>query len=179
MSGPDFSYEFDPSSTDGRWSKPPEGVRFYAHPRDFIAEDPSREATNGIEGDLDGWDVGIFRLEEPALQGFTLWRISIEAGGIYAVLKRWPHESLLTFDGPVWLIDTIPETHLPKRVVARFLDQVARHADDQDSLLLAVDWIRATMQVIRAFDFGWALTRLEDLKPPKPPELRAVTPPDN
>lgn len=56
----------------------PQGVVVYENPFVYLAEDPAREAANGVTGDLGGWDVADgFRLTETQLPGApeSEWRI--------------------------------------------------------------------------------------------------------
>lgn len=136
----------------------PSGVRVYATSADYVAEDPSRAARNGIDGDLGGWDVcDGFRLTEHASHGGgeSEWRISVVGRDVYAVLRRMPHASRYTFRGPVWLIDQVP-TMLGASVyddpLKNLLWQVERRRFDEDqpdSLLDAVRTIRTAFAVVR------------------------------
>lgn len=69
-------------------SAAPDGVVTYANPFVFLAEDPRREAANGVTGDLGGWDVSDgFRLAEDF--GESEWRISVLHDEVYAVLRKF------------------------------------------------------------------------------------------
>lgn len=136
-----------------RYTEPPEGVTVYENPFVYLAENPDREAANGVTGDLGGWDVADgFRLAETQLPGTpeSEWRISIIAGEIYAVLRRLPLERGYTFDGPVWLIARIPERLregsawglVPPDPVVNLMTDVERLRSEPDSLLTAVRTIR-------------------------------------
>ena len=142
--------------TRPRYMAAPEGVVVYENPFVYLAENPAREAANGVTGDLGGWDVADgFRLAEPQLPGApeSEWRISVIAGEIYAVLRRLPLERTYTFDGPVWLIDRIPAqlqdgpgwSLLPPEPVATFMREVEALRREPDSLLLAVRAIQEQM----------------------------------
>ncbi|MGC5173025.1 hypothetical protein ACLQ2Q_20495 [Microbacterium sp. DT81.1] len=136
-----------------RYTELPEGVTVYENPFVYLAENPDREAANGVTGDLGGWDVADgFRLAETQLPGTpeSEWRISIIAGEIYAVLRRLPLERGYTFDGPVWLIARIPERLregsawglVPPDPVVNLMTDVERLRSEPDSLLTAVRTIR-------------------------------------
>lgn len=142
--------------TRPRYMAAPEGVVVYENPFVYLAENPAREAANGVTGDLGGWDVADgFRLAEPQLPGApeSEWRISVIAGEIYAVLRRLPLERTYTFDGPVWLIDRIPAqlqdgpgwSLLPPEPVVTFMREVEALRREPDSLLLAVRAIQEQM----------------------------------
>ena len=142
--------------TRPRYMAAPEGVVVYENPFVYLAENPTREAANGVTGDLGGWDVADgFRLAEPQLPGApeSEWRISVIAGEIYAVLRRLPLERTYTFDGPVWLIDRIPAqlqdgpgwSLLPPEPVVTFMREVEALRREPDSLLLAVRAIQEQM----------------------------------
>jgi hypothetical protein len=131
----------------------PEGVVVYENPFVYLAENPAREAANGVTGDLGGWDVADgFRLAETQLPGApeSEWRISVIAGEVYAVLRRLPLEHAYTFDGPVWLIDRIPAqlqdgpgwSLLPPEPVVTFMRDIEALRREPDSLLTAVQTIR-------------------------------------
>ena len=54
--------------TRPRYMNAPEGVIVYENPFVYLAENPAREAANGVTGDLGGWDVADgFRLTEAQL----------------------------------------------------------------------------------------------------------------
>ncbi|MFB3980257.1 hypothetical protein [Microbacterium proteolyticum] len=139
--------------THPRYMDAPEGVVVYENPFVYLAENPAREAANGVTGDLGGWDVADgFRLAETQLPGApeSEWRISVIAGEVYAVLRRLPLERAYTFDGPVWLIDRIPAqlqdgpgwSLLPPEPVVTFMRDIEALRREPDSLLTAVQTIR-------------------------------------
>ncbi len=139
--------------TRPRYMDAPEGVVVYENPFFYLAENPAREAANGVTGDLGGWDVADgFRLTETQLPGApeSEWRISVIAGEVYAVLRRLPLERAYTFDGPVWLIDRIPAqlqdgpawSLLPPEPVVTFMREIEALRREPDSLLIAVRTIR-------------------------------------
>lgn len=138
-----------------RWEQPPPGVRLYSSSHEFVAEDASRHNSSfGAEGDLRGWDIGYFRLSQPEYgpQAFSEWTVSVHSREVYAVLRRWPNQNTYTFDGPVWLIDTVPElldASAYGRPLSYLTGQVERHHDETDSLLLATEWIRAGLGMVR------------------------------
>lgn len=136
-----------------RYAQAPEGVVVYENPFVYLAEKPGREAANGVTGDLGGWDVADgFRLAETQLPRApeSEWRISVVDGEIYAVLRRLPLERGYTFDGPVWLIDRIPEHlregpawgMLPPESVVSLMGKVEAIRREPDSLLTAVRMIQ-------------------------------------
>lgn len=133
----------------GRWRRFPEGVRFYESSHDFIRENRDRSAsTANPAGDLGGWDVSNCRLEEPALgkDAHSLWRISVVCREVYAVLRRHPGDRLYTFDGPVWLIDTVPKALNPSvygEEMRNLTQQIEQIGDEPDSLLRAVPLIKS------------------------------------
>ena len=139
--------------THPRYMDAPEGVVVYENPFVYLAENPAREAANGVTGDLGGWDVADgFRLAETQLPGApeSEWRISVIAGEVYAVLRRLPLERAYTFDGPVWLIERIPAqlqdgpgwSLLPPEPVVTFRRDIEALRREPDSLLTAVQTIR-------------------------------------
>ncbi len=139
--------------THPRYMDAPEGVVVYENPFVYLAENPAREAANGVTGDLGGWDVADgFRLAETQLPGApeSEWRISVIAGEVYAVLRRLPLERAYTFDGPVWLIERIPAqlqdgpgwSLLPPEPVVTFMRDIEALRREPDSLLTAVQTIR-------------------------------------
>lgn len=142
-----------------RYTEPPEGVVVYENPYVYLAENPGREASNGVTGDLGGWDVADgFRLAETQLPGApeSEWRISIIVGEVYAVLRRMPFGGGYTFDGPVWLIARIP-AHLrdgpvwslvPPDPVVNLMREIEVLRSEPDSLLTAVRTIQERLPLL-------------------------------
>ncbi|MBG0716898.1 hypothetical protein G3N18_02190 [Microbacterium sp. 2C] len=138
-------------------SAAPDGVVVYPNPFVFLAEDPRREATNGVTGDLGGWDVADgFRLSEGI--GDSEWRISVLHGEVYAVLRRFPGQREYSFDGPVWMIAEIPpalrdpvlRSLVPHESVQELMAEVERLRAAPDSLLTAVEVIRSGLRALAA-----------------------------
>lgn len=139
---------------DGRWrTAAPQGVTVYESSHDFITEDPTRAARNGLadRGDLGGYDVANgYRLTEPIGQqtADSEWRISITGGEIYAVCRMLPLAELYTFSGPVWLIDHMPahgstDIETPTGGLVWKVEQLAWRENSQpDSLLVATTMLR-------------------------------------
>lgn len=134
-------------------SAAPDGVVVYANPFVFLAEDPRREAANGVTGDLGGWDVADgFRLSEDI--GDSEWRISVLHDEVYAVLRRFPGQREYTFDGPVWMLAEIPVTLrdpeqqslVPHESVQELMSEVERLRGAPDSLLGAVEAIQSGLR---------------------------------
>lgn len=138
-------------------SAAPDGVVAYANPFVFLAEDPRREAANGVTGDLGGWDVADgFRLAEEV--GESEWRISVLHDEVYAVLRKFPGQRGYTFDGPVWMLAEIPmslrdpvqQSLVPHEAVQELMSKVEQLRRTPDSLLTAVGVIRSGLQVLAA-----------------------------
>ena len=138
-------------------SAAPDGVVAYANPFVFLAEDPRREAANGVTGDLGGWDVSDgFRLAEDF--GESEWRISVLHDEVYAVLRKFPGQRGYTFDGPVWMLAEIPvslrdpvqQSLIPHEAVQELMSKVEQLRRTPDSLLTAVRVIRSGLQVLAA-----------------------------
>lgn len=135
----------------------PAGVVAYANPFVFLTEDPSREAANGVTGDLGGWDVGDgFRLAESF--GESAWRISVLPSEVYAVLRQLPGQREYTLDGPVWRISEIPTSLrnpssgslVPQQAVQALMREVEGIRGLADSLLVAVETIQAGLRRLAA-----------------------------
>lgn len=148
--------------TRPRYADPPVGVASYGNPFVFLAENPAREARQGMGDDkLAGWDLADgFRLAETQLPGTpdSEWRISVVNGEIYAVMRRLPMAREYTFDGPVWLIARIPE-HLndhpdwggePPVAVMPLLRDVEGLRHEPDSLLTAIRLIQERLPQLTA-----------------------------
>lgn len=138
-------------------SAAPDGVVVYANPFVFLAEDPSREAANGVTGDLGGWDVADgFRLAEDI--GESEWRISVLHNEVYAVLRRFPGQRGYTFDGPVWRIseipvplrDSAPRSLVPHESIQQLMREVEQLRRAPDSLLTAVEAIQTGLRTLAA-----------------------------
>ena len=136
----------------------PAGVRTYESSHAFLDEDPRRRASpSNPPGDLGGWDVGHrFELAEPGYDdadAHSEWRISIHHQEVYAVLRRRPYEDLYTFDGPVWLIDYVPDVF--RRLNGPIIDDFFRTEveplqDGTDSVITAAQVIRSSFALARA-----------------------------
>lgn len=135
----------------------PEGVKVYRSTHEFVAEDPARQShAFGIPGDLTGWDVADgFRLAPdaaaPAVQ--SEWRISVAGREVYAVLRRLPDETTYTFDGPVWLIDTVPgilDASVDSAPLRGLMEPLELERGEADSLLRAAQTIRSGFNLLRA-----------------------------
>lgn len=150
---------------DQHWrTAAPEGVVVYDDTHAFLAATPERTATGwGPAGDLSGWDVADgFRLTDPSTQQASEWRISVmeETREVYAVLRREPLAELYTFDGPVWVIATVPDLISPSvydRPIRHITDYAERlrPAHPDDSLLQATRHIQMA--------FGLLLLLQDDL----------------
>lgn len=134
----------------------PEGLTLYRSAHDYIAEDPSRQSGMGVDGDIGGWDVADgFRLAETTMAGSpdSEWRISVVRRTVYAVLRRFPGDDLYTFDGPVWIIDEIPEylsvSVLVPNTVGKIMRSVEQLRAEPESLLLAVGMIQTMLEIVR------------------------------
>ena len=135
----------------------PVGVTAYANPFVYLAEDPRREAANGVTGDLGGWDVADgFRLAEDV--GESEWRISVLPHEVYAVLRRFPAHRGYTFDGPVWRIAEIPASLresgsgslVPYESVQALMREVEGLKRAPDSLLAAVEMVQVGLRDLAA-----------------------------
>lgn len=142
-----------------RWEHAPEGVKVYASTDEFIREDPSRENHGmGVQrGDLAGWDAGKFTMTDThrGVTGESIWHIGVHGREVHAVLRRFPGEPLYTFQGPVWLIGTVPERMDPG-VASPGIRAITDHADytmkGPESLVEAVEWIRESFRVVEAYE---------------------------
>lgn len=139
-------------------SAAPAGVPTYESSHAFLAEDPRRSASpTNPPGDLGGWDVG-HRFELAAAgyddpDAHSEWRISIHHQEVYAVLRRHPDAELHTFDGPVWLIDYVPDVfrRLNVPIVDDFFrTEVEPLQDGPDSLIAATRVIRSAFGLARS-----------------------------
>ncbi|MFS0701849.1 hypothetical protein AB6N24_17900 [Cellulomonas sp. 179-A 4D5 NHS] len=135
----------------------PQGVRVYRDTHEFVTENPMRQSRGfDIPGDLAGWDVANGFLLAPDAADPTVqseWRISVTGREIYAVLRRFPHENTYTFDGPVWLIDTVPDildASVHSNPLRELVDPLERHRGEADSLLQAVQTIRSALGLLRS-----------------------------
>lgn len=157
----------------------PQGVKVYRTTHEFVAENPGRQSHGFDEpGDLAGWDVADgFLLASDATDaaGQSEWRISVAHREVYAVLRRFPHEPTYTFDGPVWLVDTVPDiidASVYSDPLRGLMDPLERQRDEADSLLRAVQTIRSGLGLLRtaAADpfslLDWAKTRVNAAAPP-------------
>lgn len=151
----------------------PQGVQVYRTTHEFVAEDPTRQSHGfDVPGDLAGWDVADgFLLAPDATDaaGQSEWRISVAHREVYAVLRRFPHEQTYTFDGPVWLIDTVPDiidASVYSGPLRGLMDPLERQRDEADSLLRAVQMIRSGLGLLRSVAadpftlLDWAKTRI-------------------
>lgn len=156
-------------------SAAPSGVRTYESSHAFLAEDPHRAASpSNPPGDLGGWDVGHrFELAEPGYDdadAHSEWRISIHHQEVYAVLRRRHGAERYTFDGPVWLIDYVPDVF--RRLNVPIIDDFFRTEveplqDGTDSLIAATRVIRSSFSLARSLTdspmilFSWLSEELE------------------
>lgn len=140
-----------------RFMHPPEGVTFYASWGDFVAEDSCRKN----RGNTCDWYTGGFTLTDTfwGPEDESEWSINVNRREVYAAITRGPglafEDGLSSVPGALWLIDTIPETMDPGfsgTGIRPIMDHVDGFKGNKDSLLDAVDWIRASLKIIRAWD---------------------------
>ena len=142
--------------TERYFTAAPQGVKVYRDTHEFVAESPARQSRGfDIPGDLAGWDVadGFLLAPDATNPGVqSEWRISVAGREVYAVLRRLPNQQTYTFDGPVRLIDTVPDiidASVDSKPLRGLMDPLERQRREADSLLRAVQTIRSQLGLLR------------------------------
>lgn len=138
-------------------SAAPRGVRVYDSTHEFIAENSSRQSTGfDVPGDLAGWDVAdgfLLSIDGVNPHAQDEWRISVHDHEVYAVLRRHHNQETYTFDGPVWLIGTVPDiidASVYSKPLRALTDPVEARRSQFDSLLHSTNTILDALAMLKA-----------------------------